>query len=299
MSSQYPQWLRDYKFNLQHVETSLTSNKGKYSFIYHFYQTGDIDLSVKTAYIDPLFVKIAERQKDCDFDIAELIRCLYVDFEEDKRLINVLISNYDSSCVETDKETTSLNYSRIERSYAQLIEIDKFKEEILRLLEHFPFWPEEIGKDSTVKNNKNLSKLKNMNNLVFWTESHLFLMLGSAFLYFQYVLQIRPLRNGDTFDSKISKSNNESKQCERVKGLLLHYLKLHFPQSSIDGDGDPFIFESNACIYNARSICALLNLYDFSFDEEIRSMSEKLVDHLVYQVMLCTDPTSGIANLSG
>ncbi len=303
--AQYQQWLQQYKVNLGEMETILTSttNTAEYSFVYHFYQTGDSDLS----HVHTLFAKIIEKETDCDLHIAELIRCLYVDFEEFKsyRLgVDALDSDDAVGKDASNMSRTARNYSRVERSSIQLLEIESFKQEILNVLQQFIFWPEESNnmkgktKGISPKGKTNAPKSKDMNNLVFWTESHIFLMLGSAVLYYQYIIDILPIIHANDDITKYDIQSLQA-QYDKMKALLRHYFRMHFPTTPGSGSSDPYIFEPNSMIHNSYCMCALLNLFDFSLDDEIKHMSEQLIDQIVYQMLLCTDPSTGIANLTG
>lgn len=306
-SCQYDIWLNNYRDSLHEMEMTLTKNTGKYSFIYHLYQTGDIDQPIREKYVKPLFDKVKQLKRDCDLDVAELIRCLYVDFEEEKLLLALTSSSGSASTIlETSIENLRLqmkastvsckqnqyNYSRMERSFDQKVNVDEFKQEILSQLQGFPFWP------SGKQNDK-------MKNLTFWTESHLLLMLGSAFLYYQYLLVLKPLHDESYYvdNNQRGKRSPTNKQMPidqnfaKFKELLEIYLTSHFENG--DEQSPPYIFEANAHVYLAHSLCALFNLYDFSLDEKIRKMSEQMIDRMVYQIMLCTDSLKGVANLSG
>lgn len=77
---------------------------------------------------------------------------------------------------------------------------------------------------------------------------------------------------------------------EDLEEALLHsYLHAHIRFDAI--------FEVNSHVYLPYSISALMNLYDFSSDQAIKSMARKVIDIIVKQVLLCTTDT-GVCCLS-
>lgn len=140
------------------------------------------------------------------------------------------------------------------------------KQEIVDAFAAFPFWP-------------SAQEAKPMNSIVFWSENHLFMTLGAAFLYQQYL------------ETKGMRENIEERSFESQ--LLLTYLRVH-NQQSVAG-----IYEVNSHVYLPYTLCALLNLFDFSSCQEIKAESFALIGKIVRHMMLCTDPLYGVANLSG
>jgi hypothetical protein len=153
--------------------------------------------------------------------------------------------------------------------------IAKAKQQISSALYKFPFLP---------KRNTNLS----MDNLVFWSENHLLMTLSCAYLYHQHVYNQQEL-NAQSFSASTLFSVNDQIESK----LLKKYLQIHLHES-FNG-----MYEVNSHVYLPYTLNALFNLFDFAEDNEISSMAEQLIDRIVYQLMLCTDPHLGIANLSG
>lgn len=77
---------------------------------------------------------------------------------------------------------------------------------------------------------------------------------------------------------------------EDLEEALLHsYLHAHIRFDAM--------FEVNSHVYLPYSISALMNLYDFTEDEAIRSMARKVIDIAIKHVLLCTTDT-GVCSLS-
>ena len=53
------------------------------------------------------------------------------------------------------------------------------------------------------------------------------------------------------------------------------------------------LYEINAPAYVHYTMGALLNLYDFSLNDEIRQLAGQILDRLTYFLMLAIDPTTG------
>lgn len=149
-------------------------------------------------------------------------------------------------------------------------DINTMKIRILDTLKQFPFWP-------------SAENYRSMKDMVFWSENHLFMTLGSAYLYYQYQSHFCGDSSGLTSQDKIQ-------QC-RIESLLIIYLRAHEHFSGI--------YEAGSHIYLPYSIAALLNLSDFAISPEISMMAENIVNRIVYYLMLGTDPWKGVANLTG
>lgn len=135
-------------------------------------------------------------------------------------------------------------------------------------LEGFPFLPKE-GQQI-------------MDEIVFWSENHLFMTLTSAYLFYQRM----EMTNG-----VLREADWESKYLECR--LLRKYLEIHLHES-FNG-----VYEVNSHVYLPFTLNALLNLYDFAVDSGIKNQANRLIDRIVELLALATDPSSGIINLSG
>jgi hypothetical protein len=166
----------------------------------------------------------------------------------------------------------------------QVAAINALNNDILKTLASFPFWP-------TMEN------AGTMNSIVFWSENHLFMTLGSAYLYHQYLDHfLEDADKGDEGSSTAvgrepSKQDKEYHYKRRIEALLLIYLRAHEHFSGV--------YEVGSHVYLPYSLAGLLNLYDFAIDPEISKMAENIIHRLVFHLMLGTDPWKGIANLTG
>eukprot|EP01031_Cornospumella_fuschlensis_P027992 gene27992-33803_t len=145
--------------------------------------------------------------------------------------------------------------------------IEVAQQRICSALSSFPFWPASDDKTS-----------QNVDDIVFWSENHLFMTLGSAHLFYQYHA---------TVHGKQSPNYNAF-----VEQAFRKYLALHL-HPKFGG-----VYEANSHVYLPYTMAALLNLYDFSKDESVRQQAEALIDLIVQRLMLTTDPLRGTATLS-
>jgi hypothetical protein len=134
------------------------------------------------------------------------------------------------------------------------------KFQIKEAFQAFPFWPTE--------------GVRNMDKIVFWSENHLFMTLSAAYLYFQDV------------SSGSSQWELAHKECK----LLRDYLEFHLKFKGV--------FEVNSHVYLPFTLTALLNLYDFARNFEVKQMAKEMIDLIVHLLMLNTDPHLGVANLT-
>lgn len=143
-----------------------------------------------------------------------------------------------------------------------------WQEQIVATMLKFPYWPDGIS--------------AKMDDIVFWSENHLFMTLSASYLVHQYAIDRKYVAQGTV----ALEDRLESK-------LLRKYLQVH-QHELFSG-----VYEVNSHVYLPYSLAALMNLYDFANDEEIKCLSKALIDKIVYHVMLSTDPRHGIANLTG
>lgn len=162
------------------------------------------------------------------------------------------------------------------------------KEKIIDALDSFPFWP------------KTAKTCKDSNNIIFWSENHILMMLSSRYLFKQWKNN-RKYRNQSVLTHLDASVDTESK-------LLLKYLEAHCSKSFNGTQNDSTdlnniiqggVYEVNSHVYLPYTMSALLNLYDFADDARLKQCSLHLLNIIVYQLMLCTTPLNGVCNLSG
>jgi hypothetical protein len=212
--------------------------------------------------IDGYLKRIHDCVGDSDFVIIVLIRILYLIKES-----------------EFPNETLSSQY----RDLVQ---------KITKCFNEFPFWPPN---QADFKDSK---KKKNIDDIIFWSENHLLMILGSSYLFTQYLWKERhaiELATNNEVSSSSSASLPDLTEVESTLEfrLLSKYLDAHCHEL-FSG-----VYEVNSHVYLPYSLNALWNIYDFSLNEELRQKAEKLIDIIVFQLMLGTDPFNGIGNLIG
>ena len=143
------------------------------------------------------------------------------------------------------------------------------QQQIKDLLLNFPFWPPFFTKGKDFQN-----------SFGFWSENHALMFLSSAHLYAQIVT-----------DMPVEKRN----EFNIATHLLRSYLRIHVG----DNNNDPLrgFYEVFAHVYNNYTFCALLNLYDFSEDPEIKQNAKLLADRLTNQIALATSD-QGVTTLT-
>ena len=164
-------------------------------------------------------------------------------------------------------------------------------------IKHYPFWP---SLPNTVEDNT-------MEGITFWSENHLLMHLGSAYLFYHYLRNEKLAElhaNGDNrtdidesefaadvdFVSKVGIS--------KITLLLKLYLEAHCFDVT-DNNGFAYIFELNSVTYYQYTVYALMNLFDFAPDVEIRQWSKQMLDAIVKYIMIMADPTNGLHSLAG
>ena len=139
---------------------------------------------------------------------------------------------------------------------------DEIKRNISEILSKFAFWPDA---EKTTKE---------FDSIVFWSENHLFMTLGSAHLFKVYA-------NEEKISNRVG---------DREERLLMKYLDVHVKFQGV--------YETLSHVYLPYTLCALLNLYDFSNNDQIVSHAKKLIDIIINQILLvCSD--TGVCNLTG
>jgi hypothetical protein len=145
--------------------------------------------------------------------------------------------------------------------------IKELQNKIIHAFEEFPFWP--------------IPGIRNMDKICFWSENHLFMTLSGAYLYYQYLnLHDHQPRHDWEY---------QHIECQMLEKYLIGHLHHQFQG----------MYETNSHVYLPYSMIALLNLYDFAMNMEIKCKAEQILDRIVYQLMLGTDLLNGIGNLTG
>jgi len=135
---------------------------------------------------------------------------------------------------------------------------DAVKQQILSSLASFPFWPSSDNEEDR----------EGCENLCFWSENHILMLLGSAHLVRQFMQQQR---------HKIL-----SRAAALEEALLLSFLS------------SGVIFEVLSHVYMPYTLSALFNLYDFSENAEVRVRAKNMIDTCVQQLMFVTTCTGNI-----
>lgn len=185
-----------------------------------------------------------------------------------KKLLNVEI--FRTYCREIESGNAKADFVLIELIRLLYLpvysdEITSAKIEIIKILRGFAFWPQE-GEE-----------FEKIRHVIFWSENHIFMYLSSAHLFKQ--------KAGDLKLPVLVS--------EREEMLLLIYLRVHTNSSSRGGN----IYEVLSSTYLPYTICALLNLIDFSKHEEIIDLSRKLMGRILFQILLCTN-IHGVSSLA-
>ncbi|RYG60560.1 hypothetical protein EON64_19205, partial [archaeon] len=136
------------------------------------------------------------------------------------------------------------------------------KERICQALSKFPFYP---ALDTPHKGDAN--------KLIFWSEHTLFMTLSSAHLFFQYY-----------HHTLHQPPPNYSVLIEEA------FQKLLAAHAHPDFGG---VYEVNSPLALPCTLCALLNLVDFSAEEGVRRQGEGVLTTLLTHLSLCTNPVNG------
>eukprot|EP01031_Cornospumella_fuschlensis_P040656 gene40656-49569_t len=154
-----------------------------------------------------------------------------------------------------------VNDQRFEQEEVQF-SLRTAKERICQALSKFPFYP---AVDTPHKGDAN--------KLIFWSEHVLFMTLSSAHLFFQYYKHTlhQPPPNHSVL----------------IEEAFHKLLEVHAHR---DFGG---IYEVNSSLTLPCTLCALLNLVDFSAQDAVRQRSEGVLTTLLTHLSLCTNPTNG------
>ncbi len=163
----------------------------------------------------------------------------------------------------------------------------------------YPFWP---SLPKTPKDNP-------MEGITFWSENHLLMHLGSAYLFYHYLKKEKLAElhaNGDDrtdidkseFAGDVNFVGDDQIGIDKITLLLKIYLHLHCVDVTAN-NGFAYIFELNSVTYYKYTVYALMNLFDFAPDAEIRQWSKQMLDAIVKYIMIMADPTNGLHSLAG
>ena len=162
----------------------------------------------------------------------------------------------------------------------------KVKEDIMAALSEYPFWhgARHCHTDSSNDNSSshsssdgdgdgggggdNVSDRKDMDGIVFWSENHILMILGSAHLYRQRCL---------------ASQNITCHIPDKINRLLALYLEIH--ASPTFGEG---MYEAISHTYLSWSLCGLLNIVDFSHNAALVKHAGIIIDRIVRQLLLVT-----------
>jgi hypothetical protein len=169
--------------------------------------------------------------------------------------------------------------------------IQDSKNRIVNTLQSFPFWP----KDSTYRNVQ-------FDDIVFWSENHLLMTLSSCFLLRQYVNNpvtrisfpyVGLFESEGVGDDMVDEDANDMEGADLETRLLQTYLDAHcLPEFS-------GMYEAGSAVYLPFSMCALLNIRDFSHVRSLRQRAIRLLHIISHHIALLTPSLLGICNIAG
>jgi len=127
------------------------------------------------------------------------------------------------------------------------------------------------------------------------------MMLGSCYLVRQWeLLHYHHDSSNDIGKEGIGSKDNPTSNHQQNKidelnnnylesRLLFRYLSVHCSHHFPHG-----LYEVNSHVYVPYTISALLNLYDFAVDINIKQFAHQMIDMAVHQVLLCTTPANSV-----
>jgi len=162
------------------------------------------------------------------------------------------------------------------------------REEIVATLLNVPFWP------STPDSMRGLEAKR----LVFWSENHILMSLGSAHLARQMqaitlakARAVSPAGWKEFVEGEMSALVDSIPGAQLEEKLLRRYIAGHVtPQFT-------GMYETLSHVYLPYSLSALFNLFDFSLDNALRADCASLIDAIIKSVLLTT-AHSGVATLT-
>lgn len=192
-----------------------------------------------------------------DFHITALVRMLWLDLKNPAPI-----------------PTTLPNETKDFRS---------FRAEVIGALKNYPFWPS--------------TKHEKMRGITFWSENHLLMHLGGAYLFNHYLDTVQG--NDKFLDRRTSGVFFAQPEMPKLTNLLRIYLKAHHYVDAADGKEKMYLLEINSVTYQKYTLPALLNLVDFAPDEEIAHLARLMVDCSIRHLLQTVDPSNGIETYSG
>lgn len=154
-----------------------------------------------------------------------------------------------------------------ERHHNRNIQVES---RMLDSLSHCAFWPCSIR----------FEQYKLLNNMCFWSENHILMLLSSFHLYNQFIEEVQNKDAGEGSTQRIAANHRDSTEFK----LLRRYLRVHVEMGGM--------YECLSHVYLPYSMSALLNLIDFSSDAEIVADATTITDNIVSHLLLTT-PLSG------
>ena len=162
------------------------------------------------------------------------------------------------------------------------------REEIVATLLNVPFWP------STPDRMRGLESKR----LVFWSENHILMSLGTAHLARQMqaialakARAVSPAGWKEVVEGEMSALVDSIPGAQLEEKLLRRYIAGHVtPQFT-------GVYETLSHVYLPYSLSALFNIFDFSLDNALRADCASLIDAIIKSVLLTT-AHSGVATLT-
>lgn len=193
--------------------------------------------------------------------------------------------------VETLQSHSNIVQSHAHKSDFSVIQLIRFlfldhvdtrphRDGVGRILQNFSFWTGKAKDDS---------RRRAMEHTIFWSENHIFMYLSSAYLFHQYLSTGTSTSNQPNTNTcpTLASSCVNHHDCNQ----LLIYLESH-THPKFQG-----VYEVLSCTYLPWTICALLNLYDYARDENVRHHAKLILDNIVTTFCLVATK-DGICNLT-
>jgi hypothetical protein len=256
-----------YQAGMEAIKTRMKENavnrKNKYSYNFLFQDEGSFDRkSFKKNALSSVELNYMGKVKDrSDFAAAGLIRTLFLQYDPETNSIGDL----------PDPGNIPGNN----------ISLKDARKEILARFNNYLFWPKE-GRNWEFR------------GVTFWSENHMFLYLSNAYLYNQHKNLFPNYDSKNMAQAPRDKELVTNELATLASTIVLEmYLKGHCHEL-FNG-----VYEVNAPSYVHFTTAALLNLYDYAIDKSIRESAKKLLDRIVYFMMLTTDTKNGVFSITG
>lgn len=236
----------------------------------HTFTIDALNLEINESLLDDWCKRCEEVRGDVDFDMIILIRLLY------------LLNNKALDSATTETQTESIRITQYCTRIIKKIEIS---------LSQFPFWPKRKSGSDILNNNTYV------NEICFWSENHIFMLLGSAHLLKQWIENRNEsciFHSSNIPDITITNTTTDIPITCLVTSfeecMLKTYLDAHITFQGV--------YECNSHVYLPYTLSALLNIIDFSNDNTIKTMATSLANIIIRQLLLCTTANNGVVNLS-